>query len=265
MRRTCCRFARRVPVRRHDARRLMAFDAPRRRHRPGHGRTDRGLQLGRTILSREEQDEFSARSHPGRGGVEERRVRRRGRSGDHPLPPRRHRGQPDEGVRGDTTVASLARLRPAFREDGTITAGSASQISDGAAAVVVMEKGEAERRGLSWIAEIGAHGVVAGPDSTLQEQPRPPSAARARRRASRRPTSTWWRSTRPSPRWASPRRGNSASTAGRSTSTVERSPSGIRSARPGPGSPSTSPWSSGAVAAGSERRPCAEGVGRATP
>jgi acetyl-CoA C-acetyltransferase len=68
-------------------------------------------------------------------------------------------------------VESLARLRPAFRPDGTITAGSASQISDGAAAVVVMERSEAERRGLAWIAEIGAHGVVAGPDSTLQDQP----------------------------------------------------------------------------------------------
>jgi acetyl-CoA C-acetyltransferase len=62
-------------------------------------------------------------------------------------------------------------LRPAFRPDGTITAGSASQISDGACAVVVMAKDEAERRGLTWLAEIGAHGVVAGPDSSLQHQP----------------------------------------------------------------------------------------------
>ena len=77
----------------------------------------------------------------------------------------------DEGIRSDTSIESLARLRPAFRKDGTVTAGSASQISDGAAAVVVMEKGEAVRRGLTWIAEIGAHGVVAGPDSTLQDQP----------------------------------------------------------------------------------------------
>jgi acetyl-CoA C-acetyltransferase len=77
----------------------------------------------------------------------------------------------DEGVRADTTAESLARLRPAFRKDGTITAGSASQISDGAAAVVVMSKAKAEALGLSWIAEIGAHGNVAGPDSTLQDQP----------------------------------------------------------------------------------------------
>jgi acetyl-CoA C-acetyltransferase len=62
-------------------------------------------------------------------------------------------------------------LRPSFRKDGTITAGSASQISDGAAAVVVMSKVKAQDLGLSWIAEIGAAGVVAGPDSTLQDQP----------------------------------------------------------------------------------------------
>jgi len=77
----------------------------------------------------------------------------------------------DEGVRADTSVESLARLRPAFAKDGTITAGSASQISDGAAAVVVMSKAKAEELGLEWIAEIGAHGVVAGPDASLQEQP----------------------------------------------------------------------------------------------
>ena len=76
----------------------------------------------------------------------------------------------DEGVRGDTTVESLAGLRPVSK-DGTITAGSASQISDGACAVVVMSKAKAEELGLTWLAEIGAHGQVAGPDSTLQLQP----------------------------------------------------------------------------------------------
>ena len=64
-----------------------------------------------------------------------------------------------------------AKLRPAFSSDGTITAGSASQISDGAAAVVVMSKAKAEELGLTWLAEIGAHGVVAGPDASLHEQP----------------------------------------------------------------------------------------------
>ncbi len=72
----------------------------------------------------------------------------------------------DEGVRGDTTAESLAKLRPAFSKDGTITAGSSSQISDGAAAVVVMSKAKAEELGLEWLAEIGAHGMVAGPDSS---------------------------------------------------------------------------------------------------
>jgi acetyl-CoA C-acetyltransferase len=77
----------------------------------------------------------------------------------------------DESLRADTTTESLAKLRPAFRKDGTITAGSASPISDGAAAVVVMSKTKAQELGLTWLAEIGAHGVVAGPDSTLQSQP----------------------------------------------------------------------------------------------
>jgi acetyl-CoA C-acetyltransferase len=77
----------------------------------------------------------------------------------------------DEGIRVETTVESLAKLRPAFAKDGTITAGNASQISDGAAAVVVMSRAKAESLGLTWIAEIGAHGVVAGPDASLHEQP----------------------------------------------------------------------------------------------
>lgn len=77
----------------------------------------------------------------------------------------------DEGIRANTTADSLAGLKPAFRKDGTITAGSASQISDGGCAVVVMSKKKAQELGLSWLCEIGAHGVVAGPDSTLQSQP----------------------------------------------------------------------------------------------
>jgi len=77
----------------------------------------------------------------------------------------------DESIRADTTTESLAKLRPAFAKDGVITAGSSSPISDGAAAVVVMSKTKAQELGLTWLAEIGAHGVVAGPDSTLQSQP----------------------------------------------------------------------------------------------
>ncbi|GEE02158.1 putative acetyl-CoA acetyltransferase FadA [Gordonia spumicola] len=124
-------------------------------------------------FTREEQDEFAARSHRLAAAAIEKGV-----FDDEIVPveiPQR-KGDPilfatDEGVRAETTVESLARLRPAFRKDGTITAGSASQISDGACAVVVMSKAKAQELGLSWLAEIGAHGVVAGPDSSLQLQP----------------------------------------------------------------------------------------------
>jgi acetyl-CoA C-acetyltransferase len=128
---------------------------------------------GDQMFSREEQDAFSARSHQLAA-----RAWKDGLFDDEVTPveiPQR-KGDPvvfreDEGIRADTTVESLSKLRPAFRPDGTITAGSASQISDGAAAVVVMSKAKAESLGLTWLAEIGAHGVVAGPDSTLQSQP----------------------------------------------------------------------------------------------
>jgi acetyl-CoA C-acetyltransferase len=124
-------------------------------------------------ISREEQDAFSALSH--------QRAAQAWKNGlfddevvSVEIPQRK--GDPisfrdDEGIRPDTTSETLAKLRPAFSKDGTITAGSSSQISDGAAAVVVMSKAKAEELGLRWLAEIGAHGVVAGPDSTLQSQP----------------------------------------------------------------------------------------------
>jgi len=123
--------------------------------------------------TREQQDEFSARSHQRaaaawKNGLYEDEV--------VPVEIPQRRGEPvrfldDEGIRADTTADGLAKLRPAFAKDGTITAGSASQISDGACAAVVMSKAKAEELGLDWLAEIGAHGVVAGPDSTLQSQP----------------------------------------------------------------------------------------------
>ncbi|HEX8865833.1 MAG TPA: acetyl-CoA C-acetyltransferase [Lentzea sp.] len=128
---------------------------------------------GRYGVTREEQDAFSARSHQlaakaAENGVFEAEIA--------PVAIPQRKGDPilfstDEGVRADTTAESLGKLRPAFAADGTITAGSASQISDGAAAVVVMSKAKAEELGLEWIAEIGAHGVVAGPDASLHEQP----------------------------------------------------------------------------------------------
>lgn len=124
-------------------------------------------------LTREEQDAFSAQSH--------RRAAEGWKNGvfdDEVVPvevPSR-RGdstwvREDEGVRGDTSAESLGRLRPAFDPNGTITAGSASQISDGGCAVVVMSKAKAAELGLEWLAEIGAAGMVAGPDSSLQLQP----------------------------------------------------------------------------------------------
>ena len=124
-------------------------------------------------ITRAEQDAFAAASHQNAA-----RAWKDGLFDNEVVPvsiPQR-KGEPivfaqDEGIRADTTTESLGKLRPAFSKDGTITAGSASPISDGAAAVVVMSKTKAEELGLTWIAEIGAHGVVAGPDSTLQSQP----------------------------------------------------------------------------------------------
>ena len=122
-------------------------------------------------LTREEQDAFSARSHQRAA-----EAWKNGLFDDEVVPVTisSRRGDvvvsEDEGVRGDTTAEGLAGLRP-VAGDGTITAGSASQISDGACAVVVMSKAKAEELGLTWLAEIGASGQVAGPDSTLQLQP----------------------------------------------------------------------------------------------
>ena len=128
---------------------------------------------GDAELTREEQDAFSARTHQlaaeaWKNGVFDDEVvpvsipQRKG----EPLVFRRTRASAPT-----PPPSRWRRLRPAFSKDGTITAGSASQISDGAAAVVVMSKAKAEELGLTWLAEIGAHGVVAGPDSTLQIQP----------------------------------------------------------------------------------------------
>jgi acetyl-CoA C-acetyltransferase len=124
-------------------------------------------------ISREDQDAFSARSHQraaeaAKNGVFDDEI--------VPVEVPQRKGDPivfstDEGVRADTTAELLAKLRPAFAPDGTITAGSSSQISDGGAAVVVMSRAKAEELGLTWLAEVGAHGVVAGPDASLQSQP----------------------------------------------------------------------------------------------
>jgi acetyl-CoA C-acetyltransferase len=124
-------------------------------------------------IGREEQDELAARSH------QRAALARKNGLFDNEIVPvsiAQKRGEPvvvseDEGIRPDTTVESLAKLRPAFAPDGTITAGSASQISDGACAVLVTSRANAERRSWPILAEIGAHGVVAGPDNSLHSQP----------------------------------------------------------------------------------------------
>ncbi len=128
----------------------------------------------RLSIGRAEQDEFAARSHQLAA-----RAIKDGLLAEEivgvEIPQRR--GQPpvvfdaDEGVRADATAESLSRLRPAFAADGTITAGTASQISDGACAVVVMSAGAAAAAGAPVLAEVGAHGVVAGPDNSLHSQP----------------------------------------------------------------------------------------------
>ncbi|MCZ4096501.1 MULTISPECIES: acetyl-CoA C-acetyltransferase [Streptomyces] len=124
-------------------------------------------------IGRAAQDEIAAQSHQRaaaaqKNGLFEAEIT--------PVEIPQRKGEPvifsqDEGIRAETTTESLAKLRPAFAKDGTITAGTSSQISDGAAAVVVMSKAKAEELGLEWIAEIGAHGNVAGPDNSLQSQP----------------------------------------------------------------------------------------------
>jgi len=124
-------------------------------------------------ISREDQDAFAAESHArAASAIKEGRLAEeitpvatvRGRKGDITV-------EDDEGVRPGTTAERLARLPAAFAADGTITAGSASQLSDGACAVVVMSKDRAAALGLPWLAELGAYGTVAGPDPSLLLQP----------------------------------------------------------------------------------------------
>ena len=158
-------------------------------------------------ISRERQDAFAAISH-------ERAAKaiKDGKFAEEivsvSVPQRR--GDPilvdtDEGVRPETTIESLAALRPAFEKEGTITAGNASQISDGGAAVVVMSKDRANELGVTPLGEIVGYGQVAGPDTSLLHQPShairgaPPLRARDRRPA------TSVRSTRPSQSLVSPR------------------------------------------------------------
>jgi acetyl-CoA C-acetyltransferase len=136
----------------------------------GESTENSGRKLG---ISRAEQDEFAAASH--------QRAAAATKNGLFaaeivPVPIPQRGGEmltvtEDEGIRPGTTAEALAKLRPAFSDDGTITAGTASQISDGAAAVVVMSAEAAQQAGADVLAEVGAHGNVAGPDNSLQSQP----------------------------------------------------------------------------------------------
>jgi acetyl-CoA C-acetyltransferase len=124
-------------------------------------------------VSREAQDELAAQSHERAAAAI-----KDGRFADEitPVSVPQRKGDPvvidsDEGVRPGTTAESLGKLRPAFAKEGTITAGNASQISDGGAAMIVMSKAAAERLGVSPIAELIGYGMVAGPDPSLMLQP----------------------------------------------------------------------------------------------
>ena len=139
-----------------------------------------GLSMGESTeqhnkklgISRQEQDEFAARS--------QQRAAKATKDGVLaeeivPVEVKSRKDtilfKEDEGIRGDTTVESLAKLPPAFASDGTITAGSASQISDGAAALVVADRETARKLNAPILAEVGAFGTVAGPDNSLHSQP----------------------------------------------------------------------------------------------
>jgi len=124
-------------------------------------------------LTRADQDTFSANSHRLAAAAQSA-----GKFDDEIVPVEitQRKGDPiifklDEGIRAQTTAESLATLRPAFATDGTITAGSSSQISDGAAALVIMSEAKAKELGLEVLAHIKAHAMVAGPDPSLQAQP----------------------------------------------------------------------------------------------
>jgi acetyl-CoA C-acetyltransferase len=136
----------------------------------GESTENSGRKLG---ITRQQQDEFAAMSHQraaaaAKNGLFAAEIA--------PVDIQQRGGEAltvteDEGIRPGTTVETLARLRPAFGQDGTITAGTASQISDGAAAVVVMSAEAAQQAGVKVLAEIGANGNVAGPDNSLHSQP----------------------------------------------------------------------------------------------
>jgi acetyl-CoA C-acetyltransferase len=153
-------------------------------------------------ISRQDQDAWAARSHQraaaawasGRFATEVAGVPVQGRAGETTVVER------DEGIRPQTTYESLAELPPAFTPAGTITAGNASQLSDGAAAIVVMSAERAEALGVEPLAEILAYGMCADGFAYLHTVPAIALERRSRRPAWTCTTSACSRSTRPSPR-----------------------------------------------------------------
>ena len=133
-----------------------------------------GYRMGDDLgIGRAEQDEWAATSHARAESATDSGVMAREIV---PVEVPQRRGDAivvteDEGIRRGTTADALGGLRPAFHADGTITAGNASQISDGAAAVVVADRQAAEAAGMPILAEIVSYGQVAGPDATLHERP----------------------------------------------------------------------------------------------
>ena len=124
-------------------------------------------------IGRQEQDDWSAESHRRAAAATDDGIFAREIT---PVLVPQRRGDPlevtvDEGIRRQTTIETLSQLRPAFRDDGTITAGNASQISDGAAAVVIADAAAAEAAGLSVLARIISYGQIGGPDASLHERP----------------------------------------------------------------------------------------------
>jgi acetyl-CoA C-acetyltransferase len=123
--------------------------------------------------TRAEQEQFAAASHhkaaqAWKDGVFDNEV--------VPVTVPQRRGDPitvgrDEGIRVNTNIRTLAELKPSFTPDGTITAGTSSPLSDGAAALIITSRRYAEEHGLAWLASIDGHATVAGPDSSLQHQP----------------------------------------------------------------------------------------------
>lgn len=221
---------------------------------------------GALEITREAQDAVAARSHQRAAaaqaeGVFEAEI--------VPVPIPQRKGDPvvvtrDEGVRPETTVETLAGLRPAFAEGGSITAGNSSQISDGASAVVLTTRSHADENGWPVLAAVGASGQVAGPDNSLHSQPARAIEKALAKQGITPPTSTSSRSTRRSPRSSCGRRPNSASPTTSSTRTAAASRSGTRSGHPATVSSCTRCTSSCDAAAARRRSRCAAEVVRET-